>query len=419
MRLAHFVHAFPERTETFISRQVDGLCARGHRVDVFTHRAPRHTDPDTGGEARILSIDALRSAGSDGAGRWLRRGAAAAATVALQPRVAAGWLARSGMGLRRGVETLVRAPLLAREGPYDVVHCHYGDIGLADGGAAAYWSAPLIVSFYGYDCSSYVAARGRDVFLPLFAAADRVLVLGESMRARLLALGAPPDRIGIQPLGVDTDRIRPSATPPEAGRVVTVARLVPKKGIDLALRSVTRVAAEGIDIRYEILGDGPLRGSLEALAATLGIDDRVRFRGLCSQAEVAEALARAAVFLLPSRTAPDGDEEGTPTVLLEAASAGVPVVSTRHAGIPDIVAHGETGVLVPEGDDAGLAEAVAGLLAGSARREAMARAARDRAVREHDVKALDQRLERHYEEASAHSARIRSHNGPRPASRRA
>ena len=419
MRLAHFVHAYPERTETFISRQVDGLCARGHRVDVFTHRAPRHPDPDTLGEARVLGLDAPGARAHGRAGRWLRQGAVAAAAAVRHPRIAAAWLARSRPGVRRGLETLPRAPLLAREGPYDVVHCHYGDIGLADGGAADYWSAPLLVSFYGYDCSSYVAARGRDVFVPLFAAADRVLVLGESMRARLVALGAPRDRIGIQPLGVDTDRIRPAATPPEPGRVVTVARLVPKKGLDGALRAVARVAAEGIDLRYEILGDGPLRGSLEALAASLGIDDRVRFRGLCSQAEVAEALAGAAVFLLPSRTAPDGDEEGTPTVLLEAASAGVPVVSTLHAGIPDIVAHGETGVLVREDDADALADALGGLLSSPEERASMSRSARAHAVREHDVKELARRLERHYEEASARNARRRSHNGPPPASRRA
>lgn len=405
MRLAHFVHAYPERTETFISRQVDGLAARGHQVVVFTHGPPQRLDPDTAAGARVVRLDPSNPNGASTLGRSVRSALAAATSAARHPRRASAWLALAGGSLRRRVETLPRVRVLAGEGPFDLAHCHYGDVGLADAGAARLWRAPLVVSFYGYDCSSFVRERGAAVFAPLFASADRILALGETMRARLEALGAPRDRLAIQPLGVDPGVFAPAHGPPAARRLLTVARLVPKKGIDVALRAVALLAPQFPDLRYEIVGDGPLRQELEALAGRLGIARLVEFAGMRSQEEVRRALGRASLFVLPSRTAPDGDEEGTPTVLLEAASAGVPVVSTRHAGIPDVVADGETGFLVEESDAEALSARLRDLLTEGELRARMGRAARSRVLREHDTALLSARLERHYEEASRSAAR--------------
>lgn len=405
MNLAHFVHAYPERTETFISRQVDGLAARGHRVVVFTHGPPQGLDPDTAARARIVRLDAPRANGASALRRSARTALAAATSAARHPRLASEWLAQAGGTLRRRIETLHRAPVLAREGPFDIAHCHYGDVGLADLGAARVWRAPLVVSFYGYDCSSFVRGRGAAVYAPLFASADRILALGETMRARLEALGAPPERLAIQPLGVDPDVFRPAQGSPAGSHLLTVARLVPKKGIDVALRAVALLAPEFPDLRYEIVGDGPLRPELEALSSQLGIARLVEFAGMRSQEEVRRALGRASLFVLPSRTAPDGDEEGTPTVLLEAASAGLPVVSTRHAGIPDVVADGETGFLVEESDVEALGASLRDLLARGELRARMGRAGRRRVLRVHDTARLSARLERHYEEASRNAAR--------------
>ncbi len=411
MRLAHFVHAYPESTETFISRQVEGLRARGHGVDVFTHGEPLHLDPDVAGAARVVQLEGARS------GLLSSRAPAAAAALraagcALRhPRAARVWLARGGGRLRRRIATLPRAATLAGQGPYSVVHCHYGDVGLSDGAAARLWDAPLVVSFYGYDCSSFVRAHGPAVYRALFAAVDLILVLGAAMRARLEALGAPRERIAIQPLGVDPAAYAPGPAP-EPHRILTVARLVPKKGIDAALRAVAALAPEFPDLRYEIIGDGPLRAELEGLARGLGLAARVRFAGLGTQPEVRRAMRRASLFLLPSRTAPDGDEEGTPTVLLEAASAGLPVVSTRHAGIPDIVADGDTGLLAAESDLDGLTALLRRLLDSGELRRRMGAAARRRVLLEHDAARLAARLEGHYEEAER-NASMRLANGPR------
>ena len=272
---------------------------------------------------------------------------------------------------------------LRGEAPFDVVHCHYGVIGLRYGVAARLWGAPLVVSFYGYDASRYPRERGERVYAPLFAAAQRVTSLSPHMDERLRALGCAPEKIRRVPLPVDgtaedeaqTARLAALARD-DTVRLLTVARLVEKKGIDVALRAIGAMRDELPAIRYNVIGDGPLRAELEALAASLGIADRVSFAGALSNDLVQQAMREADLFVLPSLTAPTGDEEGTPTVLLEASYARLPVLATRHAGIPEIVTDGESGVLVAEGDPGALAAGLRALLSDRERWPAMGEAGR-------------------------------------------
>ena len=332
-------------------------------------------------------------------------------------------LARASGGWIPLVRTLAG---LRGDGSFDVVHCHYGVTGLRYGVAARLWDAPLVVSFYGYDASRYPRERGERVYEPLFAAAQRVTSLSPHMDDRLRALGCPPAKIRRVPLPVDASgeaqaqiprlaslarddsgasRVRddtghserraegegyviPSGARsaesrnrdrPDRGaevRLLTVARLVEKKGIAIALRAVGSMRDELPDVRYDVIGDGPLRAELEALASSLGIADRVRFAGALSNERVQQAMRDADVFVLPSMTAANGDEEGTPTVLLEAGCAQLPVLATRHAGIPEVVADGRSAVLVPENDPAALAAGLRTILAARNRWPAMGEAGR-------------------------------------------
>ena len=200
------------------------------------------------------------------------------------------------------------------------------------------------------------------------------------MDARLRALGCAQRHIRRVPLSVE-----PSSGDEPVGRaprddgevrLLTVARLVEKKGHAHALRAIARVRDELPSLRYDVIGDGPLRADLEALAGTLGIADRVHFHGAASSDAVRRAMDDADLFVLPSVTASDGDEEGTPTVLLEAAYRRLPVLSTRHAGIPEMVADGESGVLVAEGDDAALADGLRAMVRSRERWPAMGEAGR-------------------------------------------
>ena len=131
-------------------------------------------------------------------------------------------------------------------------------------------------------------------------------------------------------------------------RVLTVARLVEKKGVEDALAAIALVRKTHPDVHYDVVGDGPLRARIEAHIDALDLRETVTLHGAQSSAYVRHMMDDAHVFLLPSVTARSGDEEGLPVVLLEAQAAGLPIVSTLHAGIPEEVVHGETGFLVPE-----------------------------------------------------------------------
>jgi colanic acid/amylovoran biosynthesis glycosyltransferase len=321
-------------------------------------------------------------------------GAATAALRCLRPvhaRALGGW-----MPLARTVRRL------AAERPFDVVHCHYGYMGLRYRVAARLWRAPLVVSFYGHDVSAFPRERGRGVYAPLFREASAVASLSAHMDGRLRALGCRAALLRRVPLAVDPDEFRAPARPrPTAGgavRLLTVARLTEKKGIAYALRALAAVAGAHPAVRYDVVGDGPLRGELEVLAGQLGVGDRVRFLGARDGAYVRDAMRAADLFVLPSVTAADGDEEGTPTVLLEAASCGLPVLATRHAGIPELVLEGRSALLVPERDAGALAHALRRLLDAPERWAAMSEAGREHVRRTHAVPLVAARLEALYDE---------------------
>jgi colanic acid/amylovoran biosynthesis glycosyltransferase len=173
---------------------------------------------------------------------------------------------------------------------------------------------------------------------------------------------------------------------------VSVGRLVEKKGIGYVLEAVRRLRDDGVEVEYEILGDGPLRAALEAQARRLAIEERVRFLGWQSQDQVALALDRAQVLVAASVTAANADEEGIPNVLKEAMAVGLPVVSTANGGIPELVEHEATGLVVPERDPGALAARLAELARHPERRVALARAGRARVERDYDIERLNDRL---------------------------
>jgi len=131
---------------------------------------------------------------------------------------------------------------------------------------------------------------------------------------------------------------------------------VEKKGIEYVIRAVAQVARSFPQLRYDIIGDGPLRAELQKLAVALSVEKIVQFHGALNAESVRNLLDEAHAFVLASVTAKDGDQEGTPVSLLEAQAAGLPVISTRHSGIPEIVLDGESGWLVPERDADALAD---------------------------------------------------------------
>jgi len=282
-----------------------------------------------------------------------------------------------------------------------LVHAHFGTDGLLALPLAERLRVPLVTTLHGHELSRTRArklASGRLSWMR-YALLERRLIergglflaVSEAIRGRALAAGYPDARVITHLNGVDTDFFRPSGAPPEPGLILHVGRLVEKKGTAALVQAAART--EGA--KLVVVGDGPLRPSLERQARGLGLD--ARFTGALPPAEVLGWMQRAWVLAAPSVTAGDGDAEGLPTVLCEAAAAGLPVVATRHSGIPEAVSEGETGLLSPEGDVGVLARNLSLLLSSPRMRESFAAAARLRALDRFDLARQTERLEGYYD----------------------
>ena len=399
MRIAFFVHRFPALSETFILHQVTGLLDRGHDVRIFSEEAPGDAPVHSEVEARNLMDRVVplheRMRGM-GEWAWPRVLALRAPQALLQMRRRS--RARYGGGWALGQKLAV----LAQSGPPpDVVHAHFGDVALRNRHASLIWPVPFVASFYGHDASRVPLREGAGVYGPLESTARCVTVLSGDMRRQLRGLGFPEEVIREQRLGIHPDRFpfHPRSLPSEGEpvRILTVARLVEKKGVEYALEALAPLA-ERHSFQYRVLGDGPLRGHLEARSRALGLDSRVEFSGNATQDDVRRAMDEAHIFLLPSVTARDGDREGTPTVLLEASAAGLPVVATQHAGIPEVVLDGVTGVLVPEGDARALSRGIEEVLSSPEAWPSLGESGRKQVVRRHDMRTLARSLEDLYRE---------------------
>jgi colanic acid/amylovoran biosynthesis glycosyltransferase len=244
---------------------------------------------------------------------------------------------------------------------FDVIHGGFGEQGvkalrMRRLGAIR---GPIITAFQGADLTKYIRDRGEGVYRRLFKEGTLFLPVSQFFADRLLSLGASAEKIRVLRTGID---LKLFAFEPRTHaarlRLVSVGRLVEKKGIEDALHMVVKLKELGIEVAYDVIGDGPLRPVLEQQTRKLGIGDRTRFLGAQDQTQLPALLATAHVLLTPSVTAPSGDQEGIPNVLKEAMAIGLPVVSTWHAGIPELVEHGKTGFLAREHDPDGLAAAV-------------------------------------------------------------
>jgi glycosyltransferase involved in cell wall biosynthesis len=269
---------------------------------------------------------------------------------------------------------LVGATLAERFGVPLVVGCHNDFFG------SRAWLAETPRNVVEYAVARWIVAR-----------ADGVRVVSEALAESVRRLGVPPARIGVAPVPIDQglyDRGR-ALTPTRRGwpatrqsasgepaRLLFVGRVVPQKDLPTLLRAVARVRRAGRDLVLDVVGTGSRLDECRALAGDLGIGDVVRFAGGLPPAELSEFLWRCDVFVSPAVY------EGYGRVLAEAALHGAPTIATRVGGVTDIVADGETGLLVDPGDDAALAAAMLRLLDDPATRQAIGERAWRRAIEE-------------------------------------
>ena len=309
----------PALSETFIRAHVERLPSRVVLV---------HGWPPRVGERPILS--------------WTRRALHKAWRVVL--------------GTPTDSATLAYEKVFRRYRPCAVL-AEYGTMGVAALAACRNAGMPLIVHFHGFDASvREILAENAKAYSVMFHEAAGLIAVSRAMRQKLIALGAPPDKVHYNPYGVDCREFI-GADPAKAPvSFIAVGRFTAKKAPDATLRAFAKVRHADSTAVLRMIGEGPLLSDCRRLASDLGIEDAVSFLGAQPPPVVQEEMRSARCFVQHSVEAASGDSEGTPVGVIEAGATGLPVISTRHAGIPDVIVEGETGFLVDEHDVEGMAQ---------------------------------------------------------------
>ena len=278
-----------------------------------------------------------------------------------------------------------------------LLHIYFGHIAVHLLPLIRAWKHPSIVSFHGADVMVDMNKPAyREATLQMLDAVTLVLVRSESLRRAVVDLGCDPEKIEIQRTGIPLEEfpIR-NRTVPKNGewQFVQAGRLIEKKGLPVTLRAFSTFSRQHPNATLTIVGEGSLLLKLQKFARELGVADRVSFTGFVSQEQLREIYYRSHIFVHPSQTGRDGNQEGIPNSMLEAMTTGLPVFATEHGGIPEAIENGVSGLLVPERDDEALARALLNAVQDPGFLSRIARAGAEAVKHNFDWAAQAQRLE--------------------------
>src|SRR3954469_17729372 len=383
MTMVYVLGAFPKVSETFITGEIAELRRQGVDVAVFSLRRPQGGGPAQPDEAALLPYTRYLPSGRT---RLLHLGLAVTRAFSENPgRTVSSlwWAVRRGVTGHNSGELLrfAQAAYISKRLPASAEHLHAH---FAHGPATC---VALVSRLTGVPYS--FTAHARDIFEygdrkgvhDKVASAQSVIAISRHGSDHVVDLAGHDlaNRVQIVPNGIDLGRFRRRTSEPTGTPLILcvarlvekkgqdtllggVARLVEKKGQDTLLRAIAMLVREGRRVRCQLVGEGPLRGQLEATAQWLGISDLVTFSGALPTTDVLTAYEAASLFVLPCQMDSNGDQDGLPVSLVEAMAVGVPVISTRISGIPELVDDGRSGLLVDPFDARGLANAMARVL---------------------------------------------------------
>jgi len=376
--IGYIVSAWPRLSETFILNEVFALERLGTPLHIFSIKepgpAPVHPKVSQV-RAKLTRLSAARG--------WKSALGPSLRLISKHPvrffrTLLEAWRHRASSGGRRFCQAVSLADQLERE-PVAHFHAHFAN-------------APAVVAMFVHTLTGIpytFTAHAKDIYVKtspeLLGAeierAEAVVTCTEYNRQYLLSRFSSRCDGKLRRIyhGLDLSEFDfswPHGSDGEPPVILSVARLVEKKGLSLLIAAAGILSRRGKHIQVEIIGDGSLRPALEAQAAESGLRDRIKFLGAQPHDVVRQAFQRASVFALPCTVAADGDRDGIPNVLLEAMASGTPVVSTPVSGIPELIESGSNGLLVPPENPMLLAEALQRLLGDMEYSERLARAAR-------------------------------------------
>jgi glycosyltransferase involved in cell wall biosynthesis len=371
-RIAVLVKRFPRLSETFILNEFLELRRQGMQVDMYAIMDPQEQRSHPEALALVPEVVYLQT------GSIWRSLPSVVRTLRRHPWGAAravGWVMtrHSVAAARNWVHAMVLVDRLAEREP---AHLH-----------AHFLHSPAALAFIARKISGQrysLTGHAKDIYTTLpenvqmrCRKAEFVTTCTDANRRHLVEeIGLAPSQVRLCRHGVDLDRFSADRREPRAGRILSIGRLVEKKGFDVLVRACGELRRRGIEFELRIVGTGPLREELLALAEEEGIAEQVQLPGSMSQAQVAAELAAAEVFALTPMVMPDGDRDGIPNVVLESMAAGVPVVASAVSGIPEVIEDGVNGRLVAPRRPSLLAEALTELLADAPQRARLAEAGR-------------------------------------------
>lgn len=402
MKIAFIVSSFPCLSETFILDQITGLLDLGCDVEIFASTAPQNskTHPDVE-KYRLLDRTCYFPPAPES--KILRIITALQLIVLNLPKIPKllRYLKAYICGKRFLSLGWLHLFILLCDRSFEIINCHYGYIGRV--GVAfkeAGLTGRICTVFHGADMSKYLLERGSDVYQNLIDKGDLFLPISDYWKNKLIEMGCAEDKIIVHHMGIDLNKFEYAERRVEPGqpvKILTIGRLTEKKGHEYAIKAIAKLLPNHPNIEYLIAGDGPLRDKLTSLVMELGLSEKVRFLGALEQNEIIKRYKQAHIFLLPSVTASDGDQEGIPVVLMEASAVGLPIVSSDHTGIPELLREGQSGFIVPEKDVEALAEKMGYLVENPQIWPDMGRCGREFVEKHYDIKILNKKLVQIYQ----------------------
>ncbi len=234
---------------------------------------------------------------------------------------------------------------------YAILHCHYGPVGLEHVILKDMIRVKYIVTIHGSDITKFVKQEGKNIYNPLFKPGIVFMPISCEWQNRLIKLGCT-QKIIVHHMGVDIQIFRLGESKTKQTQditILTVTRLSEEKGLEYSIQAMAKVIKKHSNIRYQIIGDGPLKKKLMAMVSQMNLDENIKFLGWVDNKKIAEFTQQANIFLLSSIGSKEGKEEGIPVALMEAQASGLPVLSTQYGCIPEIVEDGKSGFLaLPE-----------------------------------------------------------------------
>ena len=400
MRIAVIVNYFPKITETFVINQINGLVERGHDVTIIA----MHKTGEDAGEGQIdiskyqllqktIFLDIVPKKYIDRIGfivKCLYRSPQAIGIVIRSLNV---------FKYKRYSTSLYLAVIgmkLQKYPSFDIIHCQFGTLApviqkLKEVGAV---KGKLVVSFRGMDITKK-SDQYKNMSNGLFPSIELFLPVCAYFKDVLIHYGCEENKIKVLHSGIEVDKFvyRKRHAWNNPVRLISVGRLVAKKGFEYSIRAIREVLQTGLPVTYQIVGDGPEYNRLYDLISELSLHNYVKLLGWKDHDAVVNLINQSDILIAPSISSDDKDKEGIPNVLKEAMALGLPVISTYHSGIPELIKDGVSGTLVPERDSNELAYQIINIIKNPQSARNMCEEARRKVELEFNIRQQTDRLE--------------------------